>query len=227
MHLGIKHDFEMNFLHSSGRDHLFFLGEVRPRFFHLTSANAVSSAELGVYHNPFPCHHPTCLSGWYFCRRDHAMDSAIWDHSPGVPAVTLLSSAEVMNARESMSWSPTVVTKEGAVYASYMSSRRFTSDTKGYTRASQMKTLNIFYLVIYWTQKVHNDFIFRTVYWSRTHIQMCSYFIHCYTAIFLHNGFNCCNGLWCHYSVCLTRSRRVCYRTDAVHELPSPLVHLL
>ena len=27
--------------------------------------------------------------------------------------------------------------------------------------------------------------------------------------------------------VCLTRSRRVCYRTSAVHELPSPLVHLL
>ena len=25
---------------------------------------------------------------------------------------------------------------------------------------SQMKTLNVFYLVIYWTQKVHNDFIF-------------------------------------------------------------------
>jgi hypothetical protein len=25
---------------------------------------------------------------------------------------------------------------------------------------SQMKTLNIFYLVIYWKQKVHNDFIF-------------------------------------------------------------------
>ena len=27
-------------------------------------------------------------------------------------------------------------------------------------RVSQMKTLNIFYLVIYWTQKVQNDFIF-------------------------------------------------------------------
>ena len=25
---------------------------------------------------------------------------------------------------------------------------------------SQMKTLNMFYLVIYWTRKVHNDFIF-------------------------------------------------------------------
>ena len=29
-----------------------------------------------------------------------------------------------------------------------------------YTRVSQMKTLNIFYVVIYWTQMVHNDFIF-------------------------------------------------------------------
>jgi len=29
------------------------------------------------------------------------------------------------------------------------------------------------------------------------------------------------------FPVCLTRSRRVCYRTSAVHELPSPLVHLL
>ena len=33
-----------------------------------------------------------------------------------------------------------------------------------------------------------------------THIQMCGYFIHCYAAIFLHDGFNCCNGLTCHYS---------------------------
>ena len=64
------------------------------------------------------------------------------------------------------------------------------------------------------------------VCWSMTHIQICGCFIHCYTAIFLHDGFNCCNGPWCHYSVCLTRSRRVRYRTNAVHELPSPLVHL-
>ena len=28
------------------------------------------------------------------------------------------------------------------------------------TRVGQMKTLNVFCLVIYWTQKVHNDFIF-------------------------------------------------------------------
>ena len=65
------------------------------------------------------------------------------------------------------------------------------------------------------------------VCWSMTHIQMCGYFIQCYAAIFLHDGFNCCNSLWCDYSVCLIRSRRVCYRTNAVHELPSPLVHLL
>jgi hypothetical protein len=30
---------------------------------------------------------------------------------------------------------------------------------------------------------------------------MCGCFIHCRTAVFLHDGFNCCNGLWCHYSV--------------------------
>ena len=29
-----------------------------------------------------------------------------------------------------------------------------------YTREIQMKTLNIFYLIIYWIQNVHNDFIF-------------------------------------------------------------------
>ena len=60
------------------------------------------------------------------------------------------------------------------------------------------------------------------VCWYITHIHMCGYFIHCYAAIFLHDGFNCCNGLWCHYSVCLTRSRRVCYRTNAVMNI---LVH--
>jgi len=60
------------------------------------------------------------------------------------------------------------------------------------------------------------------VCWSITLIHMCGYFIHCHAAIFLHDGFNCCNGLWCHYSVCLTRSRRVCYRTNAVMNI---LVH--
>jgi len=54
---------------------------------------------------------------------------------------------------------------------------------------------------------------------------MFGYLIHRYAAIFLHDGFNCCSGLWCHYSVCLTRSRRVCYRINAVRKLPSPLVH--
>ena len=29
-----------------------------------------------------------------------------------------------------------------------------------FVRVSQMKTLNMFYLVIYWTQKAHNDLIF-------------------------------------------------------------------
>jgi len=37
------------------------------------------------------------------------------------------------------------------------------------TGANQMKTLNIFYLVIYWTQKVHNDFIFLCSLHSHTH----------------------------------------------------------
>ena len=63
--------------------------------------------------------------------------------------------------------------------------------------------------------------------WSMTHIQMCRYFIHCYAAIFLHDGFNYCNVLWCHYWVCLTGSRGVCYRTNGVHELPIPLAHFL
>ena len=58
-------------------------------------------------------------------------------------------------------------------------------------------------------------------------VSIACYFIRCYAAIFLHDGFNCCNALWCHHSVCLTRSRTVCYRTNAVHELPSPPVHLL
>jgi len=29
-----------------------------------------------------------------------------------------------------------------------------------YTRVCHLKTLNMFYLVIYWKQKVHNEFIF-------------------------------------------------------------------
>ena len=84
-----------------------------------------------------------------------------------------------------------------------------------------MKTLNVCYPVIYWTLKVYNGFIFLCS------LQMCGYFIPCYAAIFLHDAFNCCNGLCCRYSVCPTRWRRVCYRTNAVHELPSQLVHSL
>jgi hypothetical protein len=30
---------------------------------------------------------------------------------------------------------------------------------------------------------------------------MCGCFIHCHAAIFLHDGFNCFIGLWCHYLV--------------------------
>jgi hypothetical protein len=30
---------------------------------------------------------------------------------------------------------------------------------------------------------------------------MCGYFIHCHAAIFLHDGFNSCNAVWCHYPV--------------------------
>jgi len=52
-----------------------------------------------------------------------------------------------------------------------------------------MKTLNMFLFFIM------DD----VVCWSMTHVQMCGYFVHCYAAIFLHDGFNCCNGLWCHY----------------------------
>ena len=85
-----------------------------------------------------------------------------------------------------------------------------------------MKTLNIKYS--YFLSAEHHA---RYGVPSMTHIQMCSYFIRCYAAILLHDGFSCCSALWYHYSVCLTGSRRVCYRTDAVHELPIPPVHLL
>ena len=54
---------------------------------------------------------------------------------------------------------------------------------------------------------------------------MCGYFMHCYMVIFLHNGFNCCNGLWCHYSVCLTWLRRVCYRTNELTPFRNFLLH--
>jgi hypothetical protein len=61
------------------------------------------------------------------------------------------------------------------------------------------------------------------VYWSTTNIKTCGYFIHCYATILLPDCFDRFNGLWCHYSVCLTGSRTVCYRTNAVHELLIPL----
>ena len=41
----------------------------------------------------------------------------------------------------------------------FLSRERFILPLQG-TYVSQMKTLNVFYLVIYWAQKVHNDFIF-------------------------------------------------------------------
>jgi hypothetical protein len=44
---------------------------------------------------------------------------------------------------------------------------------------------------------------------------------------FLSWWLRCCNGLWRHYSVCLTRSRTVSYRTNTIHELLCPLIHLL
>ena len=80
-----------------------------------------------------------------------------------------------------------------------------------------MKTLNISYLGICWTQMISFRYVDSIV----------CYLIRCYAAILLHDGFNCCTALWCLHSVCLTGSRTVCYRTDAVHELPSPPVHLL
>ena len=94
-------------------------------------------------------------------------------------------------------------------------------------KVSQMKSLNIFYLVIYWTQKVHSDFIFR-----------CRLLIHdSYPDVLLFHSLLCGDfpSRWLQLlqwplvspPVCLTRSRRFCYRTNAVHELPSPLVHLL
>jgi len=50
---------------------------------------------------------------------------------------------------------------------------------------------------------------------------MCGYFIHYYAAIFLHDCFNCCNGLWFHYLVCLTG------RGESVTELMSFMDFLL
>jgi hypothetical protein len=49
---------------------------------------------------------------------------------------------------------------------------------------------------------------------------VCSYIIHCHAAIFLHGFFNCCNGLWCHYSVTWPG------RSESVTEL-MPFINLL
>jgi hypothetical protein len=49
---------------------------------------------------------------------------------------------------------------------------------------------------------------------------MCGYFIHCHAAVFLHDGFNCCSGLWCHYWVAWPG------RSQSVTEL-MPFMHFL
>jgi hypothetical protein len=41
----------------------------------------------------------------------------------------------------------------------------------------------LFYLVIYWTQKVLQNVMDNMMCWFMIHIQMCSYFIHCYVVI--------------------------------------------
>jgi len=90
-----------------------------------------------------------------------------------------------------------------------------------YTRASQMKTLNILYPLIYRTQKVHNDLIF-----------LCS--LHCTAISFTVTrrfSFTMSSTVAMPSGVttgCAWSGRgEFCYRTNAVHELPSPLVHLL
>jgi hypothetical protein len=71
-------------------------------------------------------------------------------------------------------------------------------------------------------QKITDD----TVCWSMTHIQMCGCFIHCHAAVFLHDDFNCCNGLWCHYLMAwLGRSRRTCQSTRALAVVTDMLHH--
>jgi hypothetical protein len=46
---------------------------------------------------------------------------------------------------------------------------------------------------------------------------MCGYFIHCYAAIFLHDGFNCCNGLWCHDQAQESVTERMPFMNFLVH----------
>ena len=71
------------------------------------------------------------------------------------------------------------------------------------TRVSQMKTSNIFYLVIYWTQKVHNDFIFLCIlHCALFHSLLCGDFPSLWLQL------QQC-PLWCHYLVCPTKSGRL------------------
>jgi hypothetical protein len=49
------------------------------------------------------------------------------------------------------------------------------------------ENLKYFYLMIHWTQK-YTMTSFSYV------VSIACYFIRCYAAIFLHDGFNCCNG---------------------------------
>ena len=81
-----------------------------------------------------------------------------------------------------------------------------------FTRERKMNTkkLKYYYLVIYWIYRVHNYFIF-----------LCSLFQRFGSAWIPLEKHSFC---WERSHPC-TRSRRVCYRTNAVHELPSPLVH--
>ena len=63
----------------------------------------------------------------------------------------------------------------------------FTSIYEG--ELSQMKTLNVFYLLIYWTQEVHNDLFFYVV-------PISFYFIHYYAMIFMNflvHSYTCCS----------------------------------
>src|SRR5215469_12306904 len=51
--------------------------------------------------------------------------------------------------------------------------------------------------------------------------------IQCHSAVFHHYGFNCCNVLWSHNSLCLTWTRSIFHRSHTICELPTPFVGLL
>jgi hypothetical protein len=62
----------------------------------------------------------------------------------------------------------TIYTAIGICHAEILKVGKITSV---YTWVRQMKTINIFYLVIYWIQKAHNDFIFlRSLHWVPTSV---------------------------------------------------------